>query len=124
MHQCQRRVQKLTGNPAIILMLYKPTKLIPFEDIIDIICAITGISEDVILQRNRQRDIVITRQLICFYGKYYSNISHPRIASRIGYTNHTTSIHSIDSIKDLIHSGDPYVTSLVSKINQQLIQIQ
>lgn len=117
---CERRVKKLTGNSAILIMFLKPAKILPFDDIIKLVCDTTGEPYDKILKRGRKTEVVVTRQLICFYAKQYCGLSHKRIANGLGYDDHTTSIHSIQNIKDLIESGDSYVTSLVSKINQQL----
>lgn len=118
--QCERRVKKLTGNSSVMIMFHKPSALIPFDEIMQIICNQTGEPKQNILNRTRRREVVIARQLICFYAKIYSGMSHKTIAQSLGYKDHTTSIHSIQCIKDLIDSGNEVITGLVARINQQL----
>lgn len=101
-------------------MFHKPADIIPFAEIIKNVCDTTGESPQRILTRTRKREVVFTRQLICFYAKFYSGISHKQIATGLGYKDHTTSVHGIQNIKDLIDSGDEYITGVVARINKQL----
>lgn len=122
--QCEQRVKKLTGNSSVLIMFVRPTKVYPFEDIIKLVCDATGEPYEKIIKRGRKHEVVITRQLICFYAKHYCSMGHKVIAEGLGYDNHTTSVHSIQTIKDLLESGDGYVTGLVTKINQQIKAMQ
>lgn len=119
--QCERRVKKLTGNGAMLMMFYKKQHdVIPYEKVAEAVCMVSGKTYFEILEHTRKQEIVKARQLICFYANYYSNISHVMLAQELGYRDHTTSVTGSKRIKDLIESGDPLVIRLVSQINQQL----
>lgn len=119
--QCERRIKKLTGNSAILMMFYKKQNdLIPYENVVEAVCNVSGKTYDEVLKRTRKQEIVKARQLICFYANYYSNASHLSIAHSLGYKDHTTSVTGSKKIKDLIDTGDPMVIKMVSQINKQL----
>jgi chromosomal replication initiation ATPase DnaA len=119
--QCERRVKKLTGNTAVLMMFYKKQNdLIPYETVVNAVCAVTGKTHNEVLKSTRKQEIVKARQLICFYANYYSNATHVFIAHSLGYKDHTTSVTGSRKIKDLIETGDPMVIKMVSQINKQL----
>jgi chromosomal replication initiation ATPase DnaA len=119
--QCERRVKKLTGNSAILMMFYKKqADLIPYENVVDAVCMVTGLTFFEITEHTRKQEIVKARQLICFYANHYSNRTHLSIAQDLGYNDHTTSIAGSNKIKDLIETGEPSVIKWVSQINKQL----
>jgi chromosomal replication initiation ATPase DnaA len=118
--QCERRVKKLTGNSAVLIMFYKKQDLIPFDNVVRAVCIATSKTYDQVLMHTRKQEIVVARQLICFYANYYSNISHVSLANKLGYKDHTTSVSGSKKIKDLIETGDPLVIKMVSIINKQL----
>lgn len=119
--QCERRVKKLTGNGAMMMMFYKKQNdVIPYEKVADAVCMVSGKTYYEVLEPTRKQEIVKARQLICFYANYYSNTSHVMLAKELGYRDHTTSVTGSKKIKDLIESGDPAVIKMVSQINKQL----
>lgn len=119
--QCERRVKKLTGNSAVLMMFYKKQNdLIPYENVIEAVCIARGLTYEQITRRTRKQEVVKARQLICFYANYYSNKTHACIADDLGYKDHTTSISGSKKIKDLIETGDSDIIKMVSQINKQL----
>lgn len=118
--QCERRVKKLTGNAAVLLMFHNPKKAIPFEAIVEAVCNVSDITNEEVLKRCRKREIVTARQLICFYAKRYSRMSHKKISERLGYLDHTTSVNGIKVIKNLIDTNNEDVTDAVTQINELL----
>lgn len=119
--QCERRVKKLTGNSAVLMMFYKKQNdLIPFETVAQAVCVAAGKTYNEVIKRGRKQEIVKARQFICFYANHYSNATHVFIAHELGYKDHTSSISSSRKIKDLIETGDPLVIKMVSQINKLL----
>lgn len=119
--QCERRVKKLTGNSAVLMMFYKKQHdLIPYIDVVGAVCYATGKEYNEVLKRTRKQEIVKARQLICFYANRYSNMGHISLAQELGYKDHTTSVSGSKKIKDLIESGDPFVVKMISEINHCL----
>jgi chromosomal replication initiation ATPase DnaA len=119
--QCERRVKKLTGNTAVLMMFYmKKNDLIPYESVVDAVCMVMGLTYFEVIEQTRKQEIVKARQLICFYANYYSNKTHLSIARDLGYSDHRTSVTGSRKVKDLIETGDPAVIKWVSQINKQL----
>lgn len=118
--QCQRRVMKLTGNSAVMIMFHNPKKAVPFEMVFNVICEVTKMPVGDVTMRCRKREYVIARQLICFYARHYSLMHFQPIADRLGYSDHTTAINGVNVIKSLLETNDEYVLNAVARINKQL----
>lgn len=109
------------GKPVtIVLFGHQSQKKIPFERIVDAVCEATEIPFDKIIKKDRHRGIVMTRQLISFYTKYYGMLTHVEVARELGYKDHTTTISGARKIKDLLDSGNGDVVTATQKINHKL----
>ena len=125
----QDELRRVTENPEIILRAYLPFQFVapdrkmPAEQIIDLVCAETGVAYSLVLNKTRKREVVITRQLIAFYCKGCCGLSLKSIGELIGGKDHTTVIHSVNTIQDLLDSNDKPVSILAARINKRLEEI-
>lgn len=87
-------------------------KPIDSEYIIDTIIRIEDVNKYKIFGRNRKRELVFARQLICWFLKRYTKLTLKAIGDLMGGRDHTTVIHSIKTINDL-HDSDPAIRNLL-----------
>lgn len=121
LEQCKRRVIKLTGRPiSLVIFGYKEQAAFSYEDIANAVCGTMNVSYDRAITRSRKREVVIARQLIFFYARSYTKMSHRVVAEQLGYRDHSTSIHSISTIMELIDAKDSLVLNSIKAINQKL----
>lgn len=126
----QSELREMTQNAEVILRAYTPIqfvapdKKLPPEDIIDMVCEETGVPYSQVVTKSRKRDVVITRQLIAFYCKGCCGMSLKSIGELIGKRDHTTVIHSVNTIQDLLDSSHASVCLPVARINKRLEQNQ
>lgn len=119
--QCSREISELLGKPVTLVVFGDPLqKKIPYERIVDAVCAATEIPYKKALKRDRKRELVITRQLIAYYAKQYGALKHREISGKLKYKDHTTSLTSIRKINELIDSHDESICGTIAKINKQL----
>lgn len=72
-----------------------------------VICSATGYLPSEVLVKTRASEIVLVRQLICYFVKqYFPDLSLEKIADLIGGYDHTTVIHNIDTCKERIDQED------------------
>lgn len=64
--------------------------------------------------RTRKRSVVLPRQLAMFLLKTYTRITLVEIGRMFGNRDHTTVIHSAETIKDLMSTGDSTAADLIA----------
>lgn len=89
------------------------------SDITDVVCDVLGVKKEKIFTPCRQREFVVARQMsMYFIRKTYPDISLKNIGVYFGGRDHTTAIHSIQTLKDLIHT-DSNISTLVMIIESR-----
>lgn len=122
----QDELRQLLDNPEIIIKAYRPIDFVapdrkfPAEEIIDLVCEETGIGYSLVKAKSRKREVVITRQLVAFYCKGCCGLSLKSIGELIGNRDHTTVIHSVNTIQNLLDIGNLAVCLPVARINKRL----
>ena len=85
------------------------------KDIVRIIASQYGISEEIIYEKTRRKEIVRARQVAMYILREDFNISYPLIGQKMGGRDHTTVIHSHLKIKDDLKT-DPSLLQEIEKI--------
>lgn len=119
--QSEKRIRALTGNESIMLLVTKePEPKTSFEQIEAIICDVLAISATTVRSKSRKREVVVARQLVAFYAKECCGMTYKLIGLKLGGRDHTTMMHSVKHIADLLDTGDALVTNDVKRINNKL----
>jgi len=77
----------------------KPKKIASVSDVVKVVSGFYNISEKVIYEKTRKKDVVKPRQIIMFILREEFNISYPTIGQKLGGRDHTTVMHSCEKIK-------------------------
>jgi chromosomal replication initiator protein len=93
----------------------RPKKTVAIKDIVRIIALQYGISEEIIYEKTRRKEIVRARQVAMYILREDFNISYPLIGQKMGGRDHTTVIHSHLKIKDDLKT-DPSLLQEIEKI--------
>jgi chromosomal replication initiator protein len=93
----------------------RPKKTVAIKDIVKIIADQYGISEEIIYEKTRRKEIVRARQVAMYILREDFNISYPLIGQKMGGRDHTTVIHSHLKIKDDLKT-DPSLLQEIEKI--------
>jgi len=120
--ECEARIQKHEGykNAKIYLLNDRKSEAYSIEQIAEAVCAATGVPFEKARAKDRSRQLVTTRQLICLYARGYTPLSFKEISEYVGLTDHTSSIHCIQKAMDHIKANDQTVKDACNKINQLL----
>jgi hypothetical protein len=107
--QAELDLTKIFGV-AIQLRLNKPYLLTSKKDIgVDALlaCRALQVSMESMIGTRRHRHLTASRQVLCFYlrGKQYTLKSIGKLINR----DHTTIIHSCQTVKDLLDAKDPII---------------
>jgi len=97
--QFKNRELNLNEVKTLLKNNLKPKKSISTKEIIKIVSGFYSISEAVIYEKTRRKEIVKPRQVIMYLLREDFNISYPSIGQELGGRDHTTVIHSYDKIK-------------------------
>lgn len=120
--ECEAEIQKHDGykTAKVYLLPCKKSEPRSIEQIAKAVCAATGVLFESAIKKDRSRQLVTTRQLICLYARGYTSLSFREISEYVGLTNHTSCIHSINKAMDHIKANDSTVMEACNKINQLL----
>ena len=89
------------------------------DDIKRVVCNYFKISEDVLCSSSRKQEIVYVRQLAIYLANRHTEDSHVQIGKSIGGRNHSTVIHSIKQVNNLIDT-EPKTKMDIEAIEKQL----
>ena len=116
---CQTQLKNKTLSVIEVRTLIKnnirPKKTIAIKDIVRNIALSYGISEDIIYEKTRRKEIVRARQVAMYILREDFNISYPLIGQKMGGRDHTTVIHSHIKIKNDLKT-DPSLLQEIEKI--------
>jgi chromosomal replication initiator protein len=96
-------------------------KPITIDHILEMTSAKFGIPVDEIVGPNRRRQLVTARQVAMYAARDLTDLSYPAIADAFGGRDHTTIIHAVRKVSDLMaERGQLYeqVTDLIDTLRQ------
>lgn len=96
------------AKKVVMLYIKNASKEISMETIQNTICDYYEVSLDLIKGRTRKRPIVLARQLSMYFAKQYTNHSLKAIGDHFGGRDHSTVIHSCQTIKDQIDTDSEF----------------
>jgi len=113
--QLKNRALTLLEVKTLIKNNIRPKKTVAIKDIVKIVSNYYGLSDEVIYEKTRRREIVKARQVAMYLLREDFNISYPLIGQKLGDRDHTTVIHSHLKIKDDLKT-DPSLLQEIEKI--------
>jgi len=113
--QLKNRSLTLAEVKTLIKNNIRPKKTVAIKDIVKTVADHYGISEDVIYEKTRKKEIVRARQVAMYLLREDFNISYPLIGQKLGDRDHTTVIHSHLKIKEELKT-DPSLLQEIEKI--------
>lgn len=116
---CQSQLKDKSLSLVEVKMLIKnnikPKKTVAVKDIVRIIADQYGITEEIIYEKTRRKEIVRARQVAMYILREDFNISYPLIGQKMGGRDHTTVIHSHLKIKTDLKT-DPSLLQEIERV--------
>jgi chromosomal replication initiator protein len=97
------------------------SKEITIETIQKMVCEYFDVPYDKLLQKTRKREIVQARQISMFLAKAFTKNSLKTIGEHFGGRDHTTVIHSCQTVKDLMDTDSLFRENVMEL--QQKVQL-
>jgi len=97
------------------------SKEITIDAIQKMVCEYFDVSYDKLLQKTRKREIVQARQITMYLAKTFTKNSWKTIGEHFGGRDHTTVIHSCQTVKDLMDTDSLFKESVMEL--QQKVQL-
>jgi chromosomal replication initiator protein len=97
------------------------SKEITIETIQKMVCDFFNVPYDRLLEKTRKREVVQARQITMYLAKMFTKNSLKTIGEHFGGRDHTTVIHSFQTVKDLMDTDILYRESVMEL--QQKIQL-
>ena len=89
------------------------------DDILDRVCRAYEVTPNAVKGRSRKKELVMPRQLTMYIANKYTNIPATRIGKLVGSRDHSTVLHSIAKIEEML-AVDKVFASQVNKIEESL----
>lgn len=121
LEQCRRRIIKLTGKQiSIAIFGYKEDDHLTFDQIAKAVCCILNVPYSRVVRKCRKQELVFARYLIFFYARQHTNLSHQKIANKLGYRDHTAGVNAVKKVRGFVRSKDDKFLHSMKSINQIL----
>jgi len=122
MDEWTQKLRLLTGDETVVIRAIssKSSPLNSLDELISLVCRLTGYSKPDLQTASRQRQRVVARQLICFYACKLGLGTLSQIGRELGDRDHTTVMHSRDAIINLLETNNPEVCRYVQLINSEI----
>lgn len=105
--------------PGLVSGFLFPTNRIDAEKIIDAVCNVMKIERWQLNVRTRVRLIVESRQMAMYLIKKHTSMSLKEIGIKMGGYDHTTVIHSITTMQNLLET-DQKMKNLLHQISYKI----
>ena len=113
-------IDAATVTRAVRDMFKDPTDILPTSDvIIDEVCKYYSIENDVLRGQGRTKDTALARQIAMFLIREMTNMSLKEIGREFDNRDHTTVLHSIERIEDLVKT-DPEKAEIIKDITANI----
>lgn len=86
------------------------------ENLLSVISFVSGLSEDAIRSQNRARGYVLCRHAYYFLAREKMGLKLVEIGEVFG-ADHTTVIHGVQKIKDMVSIGDEITCQFIDQVN-------
>jgi len=99
--------------------------MITLTKILEVVSAAYVIDTELLKSKQRTRQLVIPRQVYCYFARYYAKESTTKIGKEIN-RDHSTVLHSIKEInsKLSVHKGEEDLNIMVNHIQDKLNKIK
>jgi len=101
-------------------------KEISVENIKQLVAKFFDVPIEKMQSKTRMREVVMARQLSMYLAKNYTNSSLKVIGDSFGGRDHSTVIHSLKTVKDMMDTDTIFkdkVNSLVKKVQSTLVNV-
>lgn len=118
LREAEDKIRDIAKDDSIsVLVFSKKIELkLSFDDIVDIVCDVTGQLKRDVIKPSRKRELVTARQLIVYFSFHYCSLSKSEIARNLDQ-DHTTALSSLKKVNDLLASGDRILCAYVNELN-------
>lgn len=89
------------------------------DDILERVCRTYEVTPNAVKGRSRKKELVVPRQLAMYIANKYTNIPVTRIGKLIGSRDHSTVLHSISKVEEML-AADKSFAEIVKKIENAL----
>ncbi len=86
------------------------------ENLLSVIAFVSGVPENEIRGQNRARGLVLCRHAYYYIARQNMGLKLTEIGSFFG-SDHTTVIHGINKVKDMISIGDEMTCQFIDQVN-------
>lgn len=112
---------KYTIYPGLPFLQKKSHKQHIFKEVLASVCNEYEVNEDLLIKKTRKREIVNARQIAMYFLKSFTHFSLKSIGDYFGGRDHTTVIHSLKTVNDLMYS-DPDYRQRVNILRQRILE--
>lgn len=93
------------------------------EEVVRAVAEYYGIAKEMLLSRDRSRQVALPRQIAMFIMRQEANLSLPQIGDALGGRDHTTVMYACEKISELM-SGDDCLRREVLQIKDRLFGVK
>lgn len=116
--------QMVHDEEICLLPVKRQEAPLSLEELAEVVCHVTGLQAYQLKSKNRKREYVTARQLVCYFGYQRFRTTWKALGIFLGGRDHSTTLTGYKRHKDLLDSGDQAAVNLTMQVQQYLEAIQ
>jgi chromosomal replication initiator protein len=100
--------------PGSTLVIPKDRRTLRMEEITDKICEFLEVHRLLVYKATRVRHVVEARQLCMYFCTLLTKETKTGIGEFYGHRDHTTVIHALQTVRDLMHTDPEYRAKVIA----------
>lgn len=115
----EKRLQAITGFPVKVRLELRPEEI--NETVLQtLVCDVFDVTWSQVMSKSRDRQITFARHAYCYFSKLLFKKSLKTIGKEIGDRDHTTVLHSIQNVKDMVETKHDLFVYSYEKIHKKV----
>lgn len=88
------------------------------DNLLDIVAKAIGKDKELIIRKDRSRLMVTARHIYFYFARNYLNLTLTEIGQALRLKDHSTVIHGLRKVNDMISINDDHYTALIYDIDK------
>jgi Bacterial dnaA protein helix-turn-helix len=111
---------KTTAQSILTLDFLDKEQKLKLSEVMMAVLDVVKISKKELMSTRRLRNIVIPRQIFYYLAKKHTFASFPAMGRRMGGYDHSTVMHGVMRIKEMVDDGDENVIRIIEAVEKLL----
>lgn len=119
--KCTEDAKQIIGKLAITVVYKIIHHDVSLDELLSIVCTVTGTTATELQSRHKYERIVVPRQAFCWFATCWFGFGMVEVGEKLN-RDHTTVIHARDKVNDMVDIKDAQYMQIMEAIKEQILK--